>query len=272
MRQVFVVRWQRRCVLFWLLAAVVLAPVAAHAISQGYKSDEALPSGALVSSASGSATVRLANSDLVGEMIGVVVANDNSLVAVSNDSGEVQIISSGAATALVSNVNGDIKKGDAITASPLDGVGMKATTAGRIIGSAQADFSASTPGAVSKQVDTKVGKREVAIGGIPVLVGISYYTPKSGATIVPVTIQNALNQLAGKEVSWIRILLASILLILGLVIAFVILSSAIRSSLESIGRNPLARSAINAGLLKVLAMTLVIVLVTLASVYLVIAG
>ncbi len=267
------VRWRFWSARLWLIAAVALVtPLAAQAISQGYKSDTALPSGALVSSDSGSATVRLANSDRVGDMIGVVVATDSSLVAVSNGTNQVQVISSGAASALVSDVNGDIKKGDAITASPLDGVGMRATAAGRIIGTAQADFSASSQGAVTKQVDTKAGKRNVAIGGIPVLLGVAYYTPKTGSTIVPLAIQNSLNQLAGKDVSLIRIVIASILLILGLVVAFVILSSAIRSSLESIGRNPLARSAINAGLLKVLLLTLVIVLVTLASVYLVIAG
>jgi len=255
------------------LIVFMINPVRAAALSQGYKSSEALTSGSLVGlDPTADNTVRLSNTDRVGELLGVVVDNGSSLLSVSSDNANVQVVTTGTATTLVSNVNGDIKKGDGITVSPINGVGMKATAPGRIVGLAQEDFSASTAGAVSQTVNAKSGKQQVAIGGISLVVSVGYYTPKSADSVLPQSVQNLASFLAGRQVSTFRIITASILLLLGIILVVIILNSAVRSSMESIGRNPLARSAVSSGLFKVLLLTLAILLVTFGSVYFVIRG
>ena len=253
-------------------ATIMIAPVWAAAFSQGYQTSDNLVNGSLIGlDPTRPDTVQAANSDRVGELFGVVVDGSNSLLSISGPAAKVQVVTTGTATTLVSNVNGDIKKGDAITASPINGVGMRATEAGRIIGIAQADFSVQATGTQTVKIGSK--QRSVAIGGILVAVAVSYFTPKaSGGSVVPQAVQNLTNFLAGKPVSTFRIIAAGLLLLLGVILAVIILNSAVRSSMQSIGRNPLAKSAVSSGLVKVLFLTFAILLVTFGSVYLVIKG
>ena len=267
--------WRKSYWLGLILGLLVLAtaPVYAAALSQGYKASQTIAVGALVGlDPSSTDTVQASNTDLVGELFGVVTSSNSSLLAVTGTGTTVQVVTSGTTTALVSNINGDIKKGDAITASPINGVGMKATAAGRIIGLAQDDFSASSSGATSETINTKSGQKQTSIGGIAVAVSLGEYTPKNANSVIPQSVQNLASFLAGRQVSTVRIITAVVLLLIGIVFVVIILNSAVRSSMESIGRNPLAKSAVSSGLFKVLVLTLTILLVTLASVYLVVKG
>ncbi len=255
------------------LALLVAMPVRAAVLSQGYKTDQAYVAGTVVGlDPTASDTVQASNTDNLDELLGVVVTTDSTLLAVSNAGSNTQVVTSGTTATLVSTLGGDIKKGDPITASAISGVGQKASAAGRILGLAEDDFSASSPGAVEKEVDSKTGKVKVSVGSIPVLVSVGYFTPKGSKSIVPQGIQSLSNYIAGREVPTFRIIAAIILLAIGLALAAIILSSAVRSSMSSIGRNPLAKSAINNGLLKVIFLTFLILLVTLASVYFVVRG
>lgn len=256
------------------LALFGLASVQAAALSQGYKTSETLSAGSLVGlDPSAANTIRASNTDRENELLGVVVDPGGSLLAVTGTGTNVQVVTTGTTEALVSNVNGDIKKGDGITVSPINGVGMKATQSGRIVGLAQEDFSASSTGAITKSVDTRSGKKDVALGSITVAVAVGDFTPKSSTDkIIPKSVQNLAAFLAGKQVSTLRIITGIVILLLGLVLVVIILNSAVRSSMESIGRNPLAKAAVNSGLLKVVLLSLAVLLVTLASVYFVIKG
>ena len=116
----------------WALVVAVLClgwPAVAGAsssIAQGFKaSGTDIVSGALVSLQSGSAnTVELSTVGNQERLLGV--AGSQSLIEFANGS-PVQVVTSGATATLVSDINGAIKSGDRITASPIIGVGMKAT-------------------------------------------------------------------------------------------------------------------------------------------------
>jgi hypothetical protein len=234
--------WLPRCLGLLVAALLLISPVSAAALSQGFKTTETIQAGSLVGIDPASTdTVRITNSERVGELIGVVVASDATLLAVSGTGTNVQVVTNGSVTTLVSNLNGDIKKGDPITASPLNGVGMKATTAGRILGLAQNDFSSTTAGAITKEVDSNDGKKSVQVGGIPVIVAVGYNNDAK-ANLVPPAVQNITNFIAGKPVSTLRIIIAALLLILGLVLAVIILNSAVKSSMASIGFKRLNQS------------------------------
>lgn len=259
--------------LILVLLALVAVPTMASALSQGYKTSETLTPGTLVGlDASADGAIRSSNTDREGELIGVVVAADSTSLSLTGASTNVQVVTNGTASALVSTINGDIKKGDAIAVSPINGVGMKATAAGRVLGLAQNDFSASSSGATTQSIDTKTSKEQVALGSVQVSIAVGYYTPPSAKTFVPQSVQSYVNNLVGKNVSPYRIVTSAALLLLGLALVIIILNSAIRSSMESIGRNPLAKGAVNAGLYKIIFLSILVLLVTLASVYFVIKG
>lgn len=266
----------------WILSLLVAPLVVAFsltqagaestaAISQGFKTGEAdIATGALVSLTSGSqSTVQLSNTDRVNQLIGVI--GDKPLIELSNNDKEVQVVISGTTLTLVSDINGDIKTGDKITASPINGVGMKANSSALVVGTAQSDLSSVTT--TSKTVNDKKGQpQSVKIGAIPVQVNVTYYVaPEDKNAFLPPFLQSLANAVAGREVSPIRVLISTLVLAFGFISIAVLLYSSIRSSIISIGRNPLSEGAVRKSLLEVGATSLGILLVMLIAIYLVLS-
>lgn len=242
------------------------------AISQEYKTSTSdITAGELLSlSATGSSTVESANSTSnVSRLVGV--AADKPLLELSDKAtSSVQVVVSGTAPALVSDINGPVKVGDKITASPVSGIGMKAVSSTEIVGVAQEDLqSAST---VTRSVTEKDGKKTtISIGLIPIAVNVEYYSlvPSNGtvASFVPPFLQTLANQLSGKQVSPLRVLFGTVLLLMGFGAVTFMLYVAIRSGIISIGRNPLAETALRKGLVDVIIAALGILTITAVVVY-----
>ncbi len=241
------------------------------AISQGFKTTETdLATGALVSLTSGSQnTIQLSNTDRVNQLIGVI--GDKPLIELSNSDKEAQVVISGTTLTLVSDINGDIKTGDKVTASPISGVGMKANASSLVVGTAQSDLSSATT--TQKTVNDKKGQpQSVKIGGVPVQINITYYVaPEDKNAFLPPFVQSLANAVAGKEVSPVRVLISSLVLVFGFISIAVLLYSSIRSSIISIGRNPLSEGAVRKSLFEVGATSLGILLVMLIAIYLVLS-
>jgi hypothetical protein len=251
----------------WLLAAVP----ALAALSQGFPADSNIPAGSIVAlAADGSGKVVAATPALGDRAIGVVVEAGDSSLSLGAPSGQVQVITSGQATVFVSTAGGDIKSGDVIGLSPVAGVGMKATTSGRIIGIAQASFSASSPGAQSSTVGSGNATKQVALGEIPIQVGVTSYAVQTPATGVVGLVQNFANTIAGKPVAELRLIIGGAILLAAIISATVLLYSAVRNSIIAIGRNPLARGAVYRSLAQILLVVAVILAVAGVAVYLVI--
>jgi hypothetical protein len=263
-----------RYIRIWLMAATVVGlvvPMAAGAvtsISQSYITDSQLPVGSLVSLKTNTtdAVVPAAPSNVDG-LLGIVITGDNSLLSVSTgQKNQVQVATSGTAPILVSDINGNVVRGDHITASPIDGVGMKATGNVRIVGIAQSDVN----GATKQTYKDKSGQEHtVMIGQVPALISVAYYFKEPDKTLIPSAIQNLANALAGKTVSTLPILISAGIFLVMLIVVVSIIYSMIRSSIISVGRNPMAQSAVYRNVIQMSALVLVILGVGFSSMYLV---
>jgi len=237
-----------------LLLLLFLAPnstnaeLQAAAIAQGFTTDESkVVEGALVSLQPGKpGAVELASASNAQQLVGVV-GKDPLIQLGGTGGGNVQVITNGVTVALVSDMDGEIKTGDKITASAVLGIGTKATSGVMVLGTAQADLSSvKTTEHFITDVDGQV--HTVHIGLIPTQVGVSFYTDSSDKTFVPTFLQEFANSIAGKQVSAVRVLIAVMILLLSFISVAVLLYAAVKSSIISIGRNPLSASSVRKSL------------------------
>ncbi|HEX7260018.1 MAG TPA: hypothetical protein VF272_03765 [Candidatus Saccharimonadia bacterium] len=244
----------------------------AAAISHGYQGDSNLVVGTLVAQSNDDKSrVVAADNKRPDSLIGVVVENRTSTLEITDPSDDIQVATSGKTTVIVSDIAGRIKAGDLIAASPIQGVGMKAVVAGKSIGVSQSDAPAN--GSKTTTVTSTDGKTQtVQISTIPVVLEVAYFVPPAEKSPFPVFIQKFANILAGKPVAIIRVLIATVLVVTAMVVIGVILFSGIRSTLISVGRNPLARGSIFQVLWRILATVLVILIGAFGAAYLVISG
>lgn len=258
---------------FIIAMGSLLGAAAVHAqnetgLSQGFTTKEVdMPGGSLVSLEQNSdKAVELANQDRIERLVGVVA--DNPLIALSDDSTQIQAVISGTTSTLVSDINGSIKAGDKITASPINGVGMKTTQSVQVIGTAQADFDISK--AATRRITDKKGKsQEVHVGLMSVQVNVTYYVAPESTAFLPPFLQQLINSVAGRDVSPIRALISMLILLLGFVSIGVLLYSSVHSSIISIGRNPLSEKAVNKSLIAVILMSIGLLLVMILAIYLI---
>lgn len=214
-------------------------------------------------------TVVASTSETVDNLFGVVVHGDSSLLSVGNGTDtQVQVTTSGTVPVLVSDINGDVKAGDHITASPIAGVGMKATANVRIIGVAQGDLKETTKQTVKNKDGTE---QKVLVGQVPLLVGVAYFFQTPEKTLVPAAIQNVANALAGREVSTLPILISAGIFLVTLIVVVSIIYSMIRNSIISVGRNPMSQSAVYRDLVQMSALVLGILAASVTSIYFVLS-
>lgn len=249
----------------------LLSPLAVRAISpvtEGFVAVGSPPLGSLVSLQKDSSNyVSPATPENVNNLIGVVVeASSSPLSLYSAGSNQIQVASSGVAQVLVSDINGDVFAGDQITASPISGVGMKATSNTKVVGVAQTNLAGNDTGKQT-YTDKKGAKHSVSIGQIPVLISVSYYFKQPDKTIVPAAIQNIANALAGKKVNSLPIIISMGIFIITIIIVASIIYAMIHSSIISVGRNPMSQSAIYRNLVQLSVLVIGILGAALASIY-----
>lgn len=265
-----------RLVVGFVLALLMAAPAFAS-LSEGFSTTESIPTGSLVALDSGSAnTVVPANVNNVSRLFGVVVPESSASISLSGSgASQVQVVTSGTAYVLVSTEGGGISVGDYISASAISGIGQKVgQSSARVVGTAQSDFTGSESGDSKQQVTDSSGHQsQVSIGEIPVAIDVSTYTSTQGVQnyAVPNWLQNLSNTLAGKAVSPIRVIIAGLILIVALISISVLIYSAVRNSIISIGRNPLSRGSVLKGLLQVMVIAVIILALASVVIYLVLA-
>ncbi len=216
-------------------------------------------------------TVEPANSSNIDNLLGVVVGGSGSLLTISSQESNVQVVTSGVTDLLVTDENGAIEDGDYIAISSIEGVGRKSQRSDRrVIGVARGDFSDPTV----QTVRTETGEtREVAIARIPVLIQVGG-NPSAAEqeSFLPGFIQEGANALAGEPVAPARILIAMMIITGGIVGSMVLLYGAVSSTIISIGRNPLSTASIYAGLARMITIAVGIILLSVAIAYLIVVG
>lgn len=206
-------------------------------------------------------------------IFGVAISPTNAPITLSGNSTNTQVYvaTSGRYDVLVSTQDGAIKVGDYISISALNGIGMKADSNELVvIGRSAASFNGT--GSVLSTVKLKNNNGStttVTIGAIPVDINIEGNPTESAAAgRLPRLLQTAGSSIANKPVSAARVYTGMVILILTAVLSGGILYGGVRTSLISIGRNPLARRSIGRGLIQVVLTSLIIFILGLLGVYL----
>jgi hypothetical protein len=255
---------------FLALAAVKTS--ALTLISQGYLTKDKTSVGSIISLHKDSSDlVDITTIDNASNILGVVIEGGNSqLTLTAGSANQVQVVTNGVTPVLVSDINGKISSGDPITASPIAGVGMKATQNSKVIGVSQGDFPNST--ASKQQYKDKSGQqKDVILGQVPVLVSVTYYYKQPDKTVIPSAFQNIANSLAGKKVDALPIIISMGIFIVTLIVVVSIIYAMIKSSIISVGRNPMAQSAVYRNVLQLSALVVAILAVAVVAIYFVLA-
>jgi len=266
-----------RIVGLWLavtaLLSIIMMPAfvgAATLLSQSYTVKSPLPTGSIVSLQKGTSDqVEAASTANVNYILGVTIDGGSSEISISSDQkNQVHVATSGIEQVLISDMNGSVSTGDPITASPISGVGMKATNNAKIIGTAQDNFPNNS---ASKKTykDDKGQEQTVKLGSVATLVNVAYYYRQPDKTIIPTALQNLANALAGKKVDSLPILISLGIFIVAMIVVVSIVYSMIHSSIISVGRNPMSQAAIYRNVIQLSALVIVILGVAVGSIYMV---
>ena len=218
------------------------------------------PASLVVTQKNNPSSITLSSQLQADSLVGVV--SEEPLIELSDDSNGVQVVTSGLTMTLVSDINGAVATGDRITASPIKGVGMKATESTTTVGIAQSSLETSK--SETRKITDTLGKQtEVHIGLVPVQIGVAFYNVETSkvTSFVPSFLQSLANTVVGRTVSPVRVLTAALILLLLFVSITVLLYSSVRSSIISIGRNPLSEKAVRKSLVQV-GLTVCIILIS----------
>lgn len=242
----------------------------AASISQAYKSSGIIAAGTMVSlDPTDTTKVVPTTPETSNALIGVVIDRQNSTIALGDAESTVQVATTGTTDVFVTDLNGAIKAGDKLTTSPLSGVGMKATAAARIIGTAKIDLDLTR--ATERTITDKSNKSHtVKIGRVATILGVSTFDPATtrGKSLVPVALQNLANDIAGgREVAGWRIIASLLILVVVTIIVFFLTYSSIRASIIAIGRNPLSAPAVYRSLFQLISIIIGLLLLALSTVY-----
>lgn len=250
------------CGLAMAAVSMQLSPVLAQEFSSGYRSEAPISAGMAVSIASEqNSTVEPTNRENLDNVLGVAVNGSSSLFAVTSQESDVQVVTQGVTDMLVSDRNGAIQEGDYITASSVNGIGMRADdNHSKIIARARGDFADAdtrtiqTEGENSRSLSVARISAVIQIGGNP--------EATSQDSVLPDFVQGAANTVAGQPVAPGRIIIALLVVAGGLVGAMVLLYGAVSNTIISIGRNPLSNKSIYAGLFRMVIIALLIILLS----------
>lgn len=244
--------------------------------SQGFKVKEAIDKGLLVSfDQNDTQFVEKSTAGTRERLAGVTIGSEQSVVSFAEGANKVQVANSGVIKIFVSNLNGDIKSGDALSVSPISGFAMRATTAGKVIGIANQDFI------VSQALDTKTinvtstdgQEKSVKFDQIDVQVSIQNWIP-SGSQNSPLLngLRGVVGGVVGKPISNIQAVLSFGVIIVAIIASATILYSSVSSSIRSIGRNPLSKGIIRRSLLVMVGLSLLVIVGAGSAVYLILGG
>lgn len=237
-------------------------------LTQSYTAASKIEPGALVSlDDQEGKTVVIADQANSDRLVGVLVDKNSSTMAINTSENSVQVATSGRVIALVSALNGDIKKGDILSLSPVAGVAAKATAGTRIVGVAQQDFSKSSDGATMQQIKDKYGKmQDIAFGSLPIIVSVG-----SKVGVVETAQRSGIfgwfEALAGKSVSTLRLVICAFVSVITLIVLFIIIFSSVQSTIYGVSRNPFAKASIFEAFAKVVVMSLVVATLAMVIIY-----
>jgi hypothetical protein len=250
-------------ILTFLLLAIPVG-VQADNVVEGFSSSQSIQPGMVVAiDKAGSRSVKPAPADNSNLIYGVSVDPSDAPITLVGQNSKVFVATTGTYQVLVSATAGAIKSGDYISMSSINGIAGRAKVGQPVIlGTAQSSFNGK-----DNTVSTSNG---VNIGRVYVSIGVIKNPLANSDPTVPLFLRKVANSVANRSVPVIRIYTALLIFLVSIVATIVILWSGVRSSLISLGRNPLSRHAIFSGMYKVILTGLGVFIIGLAGVYLLI--
>lgn len=195
------------------------------------------------------------------KMFGVVVDPSEVPLTVTQNGRKIYVATSGLFKGLVSVENGEIKKGDYLSMSFTDGVAAKARDSQLVvIGKAAAGYNGNDR--VTKTSDG------TAIGLVPIEVAVGKNPNAKTDIAAAEPLRRAAESIAGKPISVTKLYSAGGLLLATVIVAVILLWVGVRSSVISIGRNPLSKKTILRGLAQLILAALAIFIIGVFGVYL----
>ena len=242
----------------------------AQAVTQGFGADTVLQRGAIVRLKDSDHTkVENLSINNAETMYGVVVDPNDAPVTLSEEGQKVFVATTGKYEVLVSAQNGPIKSGDYITISSINGVGMKANNKQSIVvGRAFADFDGANDSIASAKFNDNGTERVMAIGRIMADVTVMKNPLLVTETSLPGFLRKVAETTAGKPVDSGRVYLGLLVFLASAVIAGNLIYGGVRSSIISIGRNPLSKRSIVRSMAQVVLTGLIIFVSGIFGVYL----
>ncbi|MDB5170569.1 MAG: rane protein of unknown function [Candidatus Saccharibacteria bacterium] len=245
------------------------------AVTQSYSADPSVQVAMIVQiKAKDATTVVPLTSKESKNVLGVVIPTSDATIVLTPEVSKQQqvlVATSGKHSVIVSNQNGQIKVGDYVAISAIDGVGMKASDQqDQVIGKAAGNFTGTSNVIGSVKIKDSLNKESgVALGRIEVDINISH-NPLRQKTVdfVPAFLAGVAVSVADKPVSVARIYLASVILLVTALLAGNMLYSGIRGGMIAVGRNPLSKKSIIKSLIQTVLAGLIVFVVGIFAVYL----
>lgn len=245
-----------------VLLSALTAPSGLAATQSFFTTSSEVRNGMLVSLTRNKEVIEPAHNKQDVALLGVAVPPTEDT---ATEPGKIAVQVDGVANVLVSTLGGDIKVGDKIAPSSVVGFGQKFAKDGWVVGTAQESLTADTEGTVKTSLlDSAGGKHEVYVKSIPVQIKVTYIADKAAAAAkrdspVPDFVQQIADSIAGKRASTVAVVLSFMLLISGLIVAGMIVVTAVRGGLRGIARQPLARQSISHQMLQAFGIALAII-------------
>jgi hypothetical protein len=242
----------------------------AQGVVQGYFSDDTSLKPGMVVQLSDNSTadepkVERATDESIGKIIGLAIKSGDSFAVIASSKQEIFVQTSSEAKAYVTNLGGEIKKGDLLTISPLKGILMRTENSGTaIFGTALEDFPTAT--AEKFPIDGGTGTQNEALVA-QITINLDQRSFADGQSTSNSVLARIGQSIAGKSVGEVRVLIALIIFLIVLVAEGGIIYGAISSAITAMGRNPLASKEIRKELAKVLLIAFGVLAVGLAAIY-----
>jgi F0F1-type ATP synthase membrane subunit c/vacuolar-type H+-ATPase subunit K len=194
--------------------------------------------------------------DYAPSIAGIYSANPSAEIIDPDLSKAKPIITEGVTAVRVSAINGNINEGSFITTSQkAPGLGVLATDNGYVIGTALESYNPTN---------------KEAIGKISVAVNIHLESSVTGKrNNLMTTLRRAIASPFLDPIDSLRYILAVLIVIVSFVLGLIYFGRASRTGIEAIGRNPLAKNAIQTSIVLHVLLSMVIILIGVGIAYLV---
>ena len=257
--------------LVFLTAFAQAGPAMAQTVTQGYESDETIQRATIVSLVQDNPLkVEPATLDNIDRMHGVVVARNDATFVLTAEEEQTLVTTNGRFEVFVSDENGPVAPGDFVTVSRVGGIGMKAGDAEpSILGKANGSFDGESAVLSTTEINVNGIAQKVSIGRIQVDLGIAgnpLFKPTKAN--VPGFLERIAESIAQKPVDPTRVYIGMIIFFASVAVAATLLYSGVRSSVISVGRNPLSKKSITKSLIQIILTSVIILLLGIFGVYL----